>query len=346
MGGEVAAEIGDAILSPFTETEKPLSAPTANQEAPDTFGAERKDKPADLVLKKRPSFASLRKSSMLRSMHVRLPSLTVSPGSRIFRTNTNNHGPPPPPMPQIPVDTPTLKPRRPIIRPLDSVRSARSSRSSSGRIVSISRPTSSTQIAQLPSTFNPSKVSFNKPSGPPPPRPARPESLDDELIILMRDGSARMILHTPSRARALTVSTSSSARSRALTRVESDDPYTRLGLPSGHSSLSSPRSPIFDSPLAAKFPLDPSRPLPFRDSSGSIKGYGRFSAYIKAREQYSSGGYNDGVERQDRELGPIEQYRESKCGDWTLERRVSGKLGERGTLFRARSGGWHFVADI
>lgn len=155
-----------------------------------------------------------------------------------------------------------------------------------------------------------------------------------------------MILHTPNRARTLTASTSSSAWSPALTRVGSEEAYTRLGLPSGHSSLSSPRSPIFDSPLAANFPHDPSRPLPFRDSSGSVKGYGRFSAYIKARQQYESGGYGDGVEAGDRELGPIEMYRESKCGDWTLERRVSGKLGERGMLFKDRWGGWHFVADI
>ena len=113
----------------------------------------------------------------------------------------------------------------------------------------------------------------------------------------------------------------------------------RLGLPSGHSSLSSPKSPISDSPLAANFPLDPSRPLPFRDSPGSVKGYARFSAYMKARQEYNSGGYMDGVERDDRELGPMEQYRESKCWDWTLERRVSGKLGERGMLFRDRWGG-------
>jgi hypothetical protein len=162
----------------------------------------------------------------------------------------------------------------------------------------------------------------------------------------MRDGSARMILHTPNRACTMTVSVSSSARSRTLTRVGSEEAYTRLGLPSGHSSLSSPRSPIFDSPLAANFPLDPSRSLLFRDSSGSVKWHGRLSACINTREQYSGGAYEDGVDRNDRELGPIEQYRESKCGDWTLERRISGKLGDRGMLFRDRWGGWHLVPDI
>ncbi|KAF2631318.1 hypothetical protein BU25DRAFT_437809 [Macroventuria anomochaeta] len=334
---DVAVE--NALGSTSLETDKPLPSRSVSTEviglkAPvveseELHAAVRKAKPADLVLKKRPSFVSLRKSS-----------------SRIFRTHIGDHDRPPPPMPQIPIDTPTPKSRRPTLRPLESVRSARSSRSSSGRIVSISRPVSSTQVSQLPATLKPSKVPFTKPSGPPPARPPRPESLDDELTTLVRDGSARMILHTPNRTRTLTVSTSSSARSRALTRVGSEEACTRLGLPSGHSSLSSPKSPIFDSPLAANFPLDPNRPLPFRDSSGSVKGYGRSSTYIKARQQYSSSGYTDGVEQDDRELGPIEQYRESKCGDWTLERRVSGKLGERGMLFRDRWGGWHFVADI
>jgi hypothetical protein len=92
--------------------------------------------------------------------------------------------------------------------------------------------------------------------------------------------------------------------------------------------------------------MDPSMPLPFRDSDGSVKGYGRFSAYIKARQQYRSGGYDDGVDTEDRDLGPVEMYCESKCGDWTLERRVSGKLGQRGMLYRDRWGGWHLVKDI
>ena len=353
VGECVAAAVNNAPTS--VETGKqlpplPISLQAAVSEAQvvadeQGCGAAHRAKPADLVVKKRPSFAALRKSSMLY-----VTSLFVSAdqtvGSRIFRANTGDYDPPPPPMPQIPIDTPTSKPRRPTIRPLESVRSARSSRSSSGRALSISRPVSSTQVSQLPATFTPTKVPFTKPSGPPPPRPPRPENLDDELLTLMRDGSARMVLHTPHRARTLTVSTSSSARSRALTRVGSEEAYTRLGLLSGHSSLSSPKSPIFDSPLAVNFPLDPSRPLPFRDSSGSVKGYGRFSAYIKARQQYSSSAYEDGVERDDRDMGPIEMYRESKCGDWTLERRVSGKLGERGMLFKDRWGGWHFVADI
>jgi hypothetical protein len=52
------------------------------------------------------------------------------------------------------------------------------------------------------------------------------------------------------------------------------------------------------------------------------------------------------VDPEDRELGPIEVYRASKCGDWVLEKRVSGRLGERGMLFKDRWGGWHFVLDI
>lgn len=87
-------------------------------------------------------------------------------------------------------------------------------------------------------------------------------------------------------------------------------------------------------------------PLPFRDSDGSVLGYGRFSAYVKARQGYASGGYADGVEEGDRDSGPVEMYCRSRCADWTLEKRVSGDLGERGMLFRDRWGGWHLVRDI
>jgi hypothetical protein len=185
-----------------------------------------------------------------------------------------------------------------------------------------------------------------KPNGPPPPRPARPGSVDEDLVTMARDSIARTMVHTPNRARTLTASTVSSAWSPTLSRVGSEEAYSRLGLPSGHSSLSSPRSPVFDAPLAANFPMDPNMPLPFRDSDGSILGYGRFSAYVKARQGYGSGGYGDGVEEGDRDLGPVEMYCESRCADWTLEKRVSGKLGERGMLFRDRWGGWYLVKDI
>lgn len=82
------------------------------------------------------------------------------------------------------------------------------------------------------------------------------------------------------------------------------------------------------------------------DSSVSVKDYGLISAYIKARQRYVSASYDDGVEACDREMGLVEIYDASKCADWTLERRVSGKLGERGMLFRDRWGGWHLVVDI
>ncbi|XPS76447.1 hypothetical protein M3J07_008496 [Ascochyta lentis] len=332
--------------SASVETNKPLPFPPVAQDVPNlgmptisnekVRGVARKSKPAGRELKSRPSFASLRSTS-----------------SRIFRANTGSHGPPPPPMPQLPIDTPTPKLHRPTLRPFESMRSARSSRSSSGRVVSISRPILSTQITTTPTTPIPSTVPFTKPPGPPPQRPPRPDSLDDETIALMRDGSARMILHTPNRVRSTTTTTTtttSSDQNSISTRACSEEAYTRLGLPSGlpsgHSSISPPSTPISDSSLAANFPLDPSRPLPFRDSSGSVKGYGRFSAYIKARQQYKSGGYDDGVDQEDREMGPIEQYRESKCGDWTLEARVSGRLGEKGMVFKDRWGCWRFVADI
>jgi hypothetical protein len=114
----------------------------------------------------------------------------------------------------------------------------------------------------------------------------------------------------------------------------------RLGFPSGHST---PRSDSLDSPLAARFPLDPLQPLPVRSSTGSVK-FSRFSEYIRAER----GGYaGDGVDEEDRDLGPIEQFDETKDDQWTLEKRVSaGPNGNPGTLFRDKAGAFHFVADI
>ncbi|KZM19514.1 hypothetical protein ST47_g9346 [Ascochyta rabiei] len=331
----------NARESASLETEKPLPPSPVTQNAPISVvpsivnekvrGTARKSSPADRELKSRPSFASLRSTS-----------------SRIFRANTGGHDPPPPPVPQLPIDTPMPKPRRPTLRPFGSIRSARTLKSSTGRNVSISRPILCTQTVHTPSTSTPSTVPFTKPPGPPPRRPARPESLDDEIIAFMRDGSARLVLHTRTRVQsaATTAANTSPGRYSTQTRVASGEAYTRLGLPSGRSSLSPPTSSIFDSTLTPNFPLDPTRPLPFRDSTGSVKGYGRFSAYIKARQQYKSGGYDDGVDADDREVGPIEQYRKSRCGDWTLEARISERLGERGMVFRDRWGRWRFVADI
>jgi hypothetical protein len=203
--------------------------------------------------------------------------------------------------------------------------------------------------AQRPDDIDPTyKHSYATTNGPPPTRPERPGSgsVDEDLVALQRDSVTRTNVHTPNRAPTLTASTVSSAWSPTLSRIGSEEAYSRLGPPSGHSSLSSPRSPVFDSPLAANFPMDPNMPLPFRDSEGSILGYPRFSAYVKARQGYGSRGYADGVEEGDRDLGPVEMYCEEKCGDWTLEKRVSGRLGERGMLFRDRWGGWHLVRDI
>jgi hypothetical protein len=63
----------------------------------------------------------------------------------------------------------------------------------------------------------------------------------------------------------------------------------------------------------------------------------------------SQGTYaSDGVKKEDREVGPIEQYRRSKQGDWKLEKKIrqgrDGKAG--GMLFRDKFGAFHFVADV
>ncbi len=90
-----------------------------------------------------------------------------------------------------------------------------------------------------------------------------------------------------------------------------------------------------------------------------MKGYGRFSAYIKAQQQYRCGGYDcdgygddghewDGVDKEDRDTGPLEMYSAERCADWVfVERVVKGSVrGRGGMVFRDREGGWHFVADV
>ncbi|OSS45235.1 hypothetical protein B5807_10213 [Epicoccum nigrum] len=295
------------------------------------------------VISRRPSFASLRRSSMSAIFHFFCPA-NRNAGSRIFHAKTGEHEPPPPPLPQICVNTFDLTPkanRVGIIRPFKSARSsARSSRSTTPKPY-ISQPVRCPQPAHSPSAFLPITVSFTRPPGPPPPRPPRPESIDDELLDMILDGNTRMVLPYDGRSRSATVTTTSST----ISSFSSEDSLSRLGL-SGHSSLSAPRTPSLESPLAAGFPRDPNRPLPRQDSNGELKGYSRFSEFVRAGEQHASSGYGDGVDPEDRELGPIEVYRASKCGDWVLEKRVSGRLGERGMLFKDRWGGWHFVLDI
>jgi hypothetical protein len=173
-------------------------------------------------------------------------------------------------------------------------------------------------------------VPFTKRAGPPPPRPQRPESLDEETLAFMRESGTRMVLP----------STPRSSASTSTPRSQTSSIEARLGFPAGFGNRQSgKRSCSIESPLAAHFS---GQRLPVRDSSGSVR-YSRFSEYVK----YAGARGADGVEVQDREVGPIEQYRASKEGDWILEKRVSRKDGAQGgMLFRDRWGGFHFVGDI
>ncbi|KAL5119072.1 hypothetical protein ACEQ8H_002996 [Pleosporales sp. CAS-2024a] len=268
-------------------------------------------------LKPRPSFAALKPK-----------------GSRFFR-NDFRDSPPPPPVPQIPVDPEAL----PAPRGLEPLRihAARGSRSSltpsEGGRVAISRPIPLPQYCSLPIPENAATVPFTKPDGPRPARPRRPDSLDDETIAFMQQSGMRTVIGPGNRA-------SNSTASSGTPRSHCSSVEARLGLPSGHST---PRTSSLDSPLAARFPLDLSLPLPMRDSTGSVK-FSRFSDYVRSQR----GGYaGDGVDEEDRELGPIEQFDQSKEGQWTVEKRVSkGPNGNPGMLFRDEAGSFHFVADI
>lgn len=229
------------------------------------------------------------------------------------------------------------KSRRPVLTPSAAARGSRISLTKAqGRSISISRPRLMAQLCSPPILENPITVPFEKRPGPPPVRPPRPDSLDEETLAFMRESGTRIFLLSSNRGSASTATTSTP-------RSQSSSIEARLGFPSGCGTT--PRSCSIESPLAARFMLDPNQRLTVRDSSDGM-GYSRFSEYVRYR--HDSVRAADGVDAEDREIGPIERYDASKEGDWTLEKRVSqGRDGKGGgMLFRDRWGGFHFVADI
>lgn len=265
------------------------------------------------------------------------PSLTALKlkSSRFFRNSDyGSHSPPRPLSPQISVSPIEADPPLPALTPRSTIHSPRSSiTTSSGRIISISRPMLVPQSQVSPVPKHPVTVPFTKPAGGPPPRPPRPDSIDEETLAFMREASTRMVLPANHRISASTAS-ASTPRS-GISSVNS-----RLGLPDGYGA---PRKNTLDSPLAVQFPWNRLKPLPMRNSNGSIK-YSHFSEYVKTQKD----GYaDDGVDAADRDVGPIEQYNKDKEGDWVLAKRVSKGPGDQpGMLFRDRLNGFHFVADI
>jgi hypothetical protein len=301
---------------------------------------------ASQKVKPQSSFSALKSKGKLTSLH--LPqnlNLMHFPGSRLFRgknSDKDNSAPPPPPVPQIPIDVTEPKTRAPVLTPAHNSRSSLAtsrtsltkpkdhslSNSQQDRIISISRPTFMSQIANPPIPENHTTVPFTKRAGPPSARPARPDSLDEETLAFMRETGTRMVLPSTPRA-----SAPSTPRSHTIS-IEA-----RLGFPSGFANNTTSRSCSLESPLAAHFS---GQRLPVRDSSGSVR-YSRFSEFVK----YAAGKNGGRGAAVDREVGLIEVYRESKEGDWVLEKRVSRKDGVvGGMLFRDRWGGFHFVGDI
>ncbi|CAN9377045.1 unnamed protein product [Alternaria alternata] len=265
---------------------------------------------------------------------------TVCSGSRLFggsKDSGSTQSTPPPPVPQIPKGVSLSKSRRPILTPSAAARGSRISLTKAqGRSIYISRPRLMAQLCSPPILENPITVPFKKRPGPPPVRPPRPDSLDEETLAFMRESGTRIFLLSSNRGSASTATTSTA-------RSQSSSIEARLGFPSGCGTT--PRSCSIESPLAARFMLDPNQRLTVRDSSDGV-GYSRFSEYV--RYQHDSVRAADGVDAEDREIGPIERYDASKEGDWMLEKRVSqGRDGKGGgMLFRDRWGGFHFVADI
>jgi len=262
-------------------------------------------------------------------------------GSRLFRSRDyGSHSPPRPPLPQIPVSPEEPTPPRPALVPLHSlVNSPRSSIvSSSGRRVSISSPV---LLQQSPAPLLPkylTRVHFTKPPGPSPHRPPRPDSIDDATLALLRENGTRILPPTYHTSASGSISTATDSTPRSATSSIN----SRLGFPTGHGP---PRKNSLELSLAVRLPYDPRQPLPVRTSDGSLT-YSRFSEYIRTQHR----GYAiDGVDAEDRDMGPIEQYAEGKVEDWKLAKRLSrgpGSCGTPGMLFRDRWNGFHFVADV
>ncbi|OAL51229.1 hypothetical protein IQ07DRAFT_643341 [Pyrenochaeta sp. DS3sAY3a] len=267
--------------------------------------------------KSRPSLAALRSKS-----------------SRIFRRNTPATHPPPPPLPpQISVD-----PDSPPIPlpPRSALRRQRGYGSNSQRNrPNISRPMPPThQPSDMPIPENHVTVPFTRPAGPPPPRPPRPASIDEDTLALMRDATARMVLPGVQGSASNTAVSTPRPSASSSRSIE-----TRLGIPSGHGA---PRAPSLEATLAAPFPQDAAMPLPIQNKDGSFRGY---SGFTKDLREKKGEGMPAGTKAE--ETGPIERFAEGKDGDWVMEKRVSkGPNGNPGVLWRHRSGGWHFVPDV
>ncbi|KAF2028484.1 hypothetical protein EK21DRAFT_69647, partial [Setomelanomma holmii] len=303
---------------------------------------DKEDKPLCIQAEARPKLCNIAQqrsaSEVLSQLSDEYTTDTHILGSRLFRNDKSgvSSSPPPPLPPQIPVDLQVLPPQKRSLTPLHTARSSRSSsKGKQSHCVFIGRPTAVPQYSSLPIPGIPITVQFEKRPGPPPSRPPRPESLDDDILAFMQQGGTRMVLTSANRM-------SDSTASASTPRSHVSSVASRLGPPCGTDS---PRTHSLESSLAARFPMDPLKPLPVRDSTGSIR-YSAFSQYIR----HETGGYayiSDGVDDEDRDLGPIEQYDPKKEGEWKLLKRVSqGSKGNPGTLFRDRSGGFHFVADI
>ncbi|RMZ73176.1 hypothetical protein GMOD_00008982 [Pyrenophora seminiperda CCB06] len=331
---------------------------------------------------RRPSFSALRSkgistpTSLLSSfLHRRPHSNPILPGSSIFGGSKKvaDHEPPPPLPPQIPVDIdsyPVPKPYKSVLTPFPTPRvvAARSCLRNTGgqgkgghqaRQISISKPTPMPQECGLPIPMDVPTVPFIKPFGPPPRRPPRPASLDEETLAFMREVGARMV-YSPARSQgsgsnstaAASTSTGTGTAATISSRTDANTPRKRsdtssieayLGFPSGHGT---PRKFSIESPLAANHVPSPARRLPCHHRNGSVS----YSGFSQGVLYPPSSPFSSPVASSSSSLrGPFEQVRRptDKEGDWTLEKRVSKEDGVRsGMLFRDQYGGFHFVADI
>ncbi len=272
--------------------------------------------------------------------------LKLNAGSQLLRKARNSRRlapSPPPPVPAIPAEPMKLKKARPnTITPTNIVRSTvtKSNLQTKPRSISSPMPSPQFDIPKVPS--NPATVPVNKPKGPAPPRPRRPSSLvDEELIAIQNERAERYNLTNQGSTPTSPITVACTTPRSGTSSMES-----RLGLPLGYGSPSlSPHSPL-TSPLAASFPPDINKPLPIRDSAGSLLGYSSYSGFISNMQDYPAP-YDVGADKKVNKASPAEVYSKEKEKDWIALRRISDGPGKtHGRLFQDRWGGLHFVPDL
>ncbi|KAF2785697.1 hypothetical protein K505DRAFT_165707, partial [Melanomma pulvis-pyrius CBS 109.77] len=193
----------------------------------------------------------------------------------------------------------------------------------------ISSPLSPTRETYTPPSPAPA---FQRPTGPPPPRPERPDSLDSDIVAFMRAAATRTGLRTSGSS----AGTQNRAHSSTLTRASIE---ARLGLPSGRTPVPPVPPPTTNPPASpsTRFPNPAIDNLSDDDDNDNDSTRNNTLATAPENLRWSAG--DDPAKR--------EVWRQSNEGRWTTEQRVQGRPGmEGGTLYKDERGLRHLIRDV